>query len=114
MIEESRIDKKNFHFILIRENKIAAYIQRGNNDGHVIAEITHIGEFDSIRAEIESTLLSEPWSAEMEWIGNWENMKNFCYASANLYGKFLWAYFDQESNNYECGFDVSFIVYSLD
>ena len=114
MIEESRIDKTNFHFILIRENKIAAFIQRGNNDDHVKAEITHFGEFDSIRTEIESTLLSESWSAEMEWLGNWEYMKNYCYASANLYGKFLWAYYDPESKEYKCGFDVSFIVDSLD
>jgi hypothetical protein len=50
----------------------------------------------------------------MEWLGNWEYMKNYCYASANLYGKFLWAYYDPESNEYKCGFDVSFIVDSLD
>jgi hypothetical protein len=114
MIEETRIDKTKFHFILIRENKIAAFIQLGTNDGHVNAEITHCSEFDSIRAEIVSTLLSEPWTSEMEWLSNWEYLKNYCYASANLYGKFLWAYYDPESNEYKCGFDVSYIADSLD
>lgn len=71
MIEEKSVDKSAFHFILIRENKIAAFIQRGSNDEQVAVELSHGGDMESIMAEINSTLLSEPFSSEMTDLENW-------------------------------------------
>jgi hypothetical protein len=107
MIIEKNIDRALFHFILVKRNRIAAYLQRGNTDEDVVVEVLESEEKERVAAEIDRTLLSEPWSAEMASQGNWEYMKLFCFASANLYGKFVWAYFDPQLREYRCGFEIN-------
>jgi hypothetical protein len=107
MIEEKSMDKQRFHFILIQENKIAAFIQQGNSDDHVIAEIIRKEALDSILTEINATVLSDPWSAAIADIGNWNYMQQYCFTSANQHGKFLWACFDPECREYQCGFEIA-------
>jgi len=42
----------------------------------------------------------------MAHIGNWNYMKEFCYKLANLYGPYMWAYYDPDSKEIKCGFEI--------
>jgi len=102
----SPIDNRSLYFLLIRENKACALVQRGTDDSDVIVELLAPELEDEIRREVDSRLLAEPQSAYMNEIGNWASMKEFCFQSANLYGPFLWAYREPGREGIQCGFDV--------
>lgn len=101
-----KVDKEKFFFVLIRENRACALVQRGTDDTDVVVEILAPEWEDEIRREVDSRLLVEPQSAYMNEIGNWAYMKEFCFQSANLYGPFLWAYREPGREGIQCGFDL--------
>jgi len=106
MIKMASINKKSLYFILVKQNKAAAYVQRGNTDDDVMLELIQDDMKNDVINEIQRNLLVAPDSAYMNDIGSWEYMKEYCFKSANLHGPFLWAYFDPEANAIKCGFDV--------
>ena len=107
MIMKVKINKEDFFFILLKENKIIALIQKGNNDLDIILEIRYKNYQSEVIREIERNLLCEHDSAYMTSAGNWEYMKEYVYKSANLYRPFLWAYYDPDSKEIKCGFEIN-------
>jgi len=105
MIVLKDIIKTEFHFIMIRGNRIKVYVQPGKTKSYVVAEITDQSENKGIIEEIEASLLAEPWSYVMELMGNLEYMKEYCFKSTNLVGKYIWMYYDPKTGKYQGNFD---------
>ena len=108
-LSEGIVDRNRLHFVLIRENTAVALVQSEDGDA-IVLECLEDTQKEEVIQEITSRLLAEPESAYMEEIGNWDYMKQHCFSQANLYGPFLWAYFDP-IKGLRCGFEIEVNAY---
>ena len=84
-----------------------AFVQKGQGQNDVIVEIIDHKVEKLIDDEIEKCLLTEPESAYMASIGRWEYMKEYCFKSMNMYGSFMWAYYEPHNRKVRYGFSIN-------
>ena len=91
-----------------------AFVQEGQNENDIILEIIDHTLEELINNEMSNCLLAEPESTYMASVGHWEYMKEYCFKSMNLYGSFMWAYYEPLEKEIKCGFSVHIKNHNID